>query len=110
MIEALYKAGLANLTDVVFSYATSKRVTVKSGRHVIVKLRGDIAGIFGFLNNTTTRASDEKGFTLTLPKTGNQYFYTFIQISLRVNIIVPILCTVTVKGEHESYVSKNFER
>ena len=110
VIDAFYKAGLANLTDVVFSYATSKRVTVKSGRHVIVKLRGDITRIFGFLNNTTTRASDEKGFTLALPKTGNQYFYTFIQISLKVNIIVPILCTVTVKGEHGSYVSKNFER
>ena len=72
VIDSLYKAGLANLTDVVLSYATSKRVTVKSGRHVIVKLRVDIARIFGFLNDTTIRAFDEKGFTLALPKTGNQ--------------------------------------
>ena len=39
IIDALYKAGLANLTDVVLSYDdTSKRVTVKCGRRVIVKL------------------------------------------------------------------------
>ena len=39
VIDALYKAGLANLTDVVLSYDdTSKRVTVKCGKGVIVKL------------------------------------------------------------------------
>ena len=39
VIDALYKAGLANLSDVVVSYDdTSKRVAVKCGRHVIVKL------------------------------------------------------------------------
>ena len=76
VINALHKAGLANLTDVVFSYDdTSKRVTVKCGKRVVVKLRGDIARMFGFLNDTTIRASDEKGFTLALPETGNQYFY-----------------------------------
>ena len=37
MIDALYKAGLTNLTDVVFlSYDdTSERVTVKCGRRVV---------------------------------------------------------------------------
>ena len=111
VIDALFKAGLANLSDVVLSYDdTSKRVTVKCGRRVIVNLRGDIARMFGFLNDTTIRASDEKGFTLALPETGNQYF-TFIRISSRVNIMVMLFVrTVTVKGEHENYVSKNFER
>ena len=65
MIDSLYKAGLANLTDVVLLYDdTSKRVTV-------VKLRGDIARMFGFLNDTTIRTSDEKGFTLALPRGGS---------------------------------------
>ena len=37
--DALYKAGLNNLTDVVLLYDdTSKRVTVKCGNHVVVKL------------------------------------------------------------------------
>ena len=71
VINALHKAGLANLTDVVLSHDTSKRVTVKCGRRVVVKLRGDIARMFGFLNDTTIRGSDEKGFTLVLPETGN---------------------------------------
>ena len=39
VINALHKAGLANLSDVVLSSDdTSKRVTVKCGRRVIVKL------------------------------------------------------------------------
>ena len=81
VIDALYKAGLANLFDVVLSSDdTSKRVTVKCGRCVIVKLRRDIARMFGFLNNTTIRASDEKGFTLALPETGNQSFYVYTDI------------------------------
>ena len=51
MIDALYKVGLSNSTDVVLSYDdTSKRVTVKCDGRVVVKLRGDIAGMFGFLN------------------------------------------------------------
>ena len=50
VIDALYKAGVANLTDVVLSYDdTSKRVTVKCGKRVVVKLRGDMARMFGFL-------------------------------------------------------------
>ena len=114
MIDALYKAGISNLTDVVLSYDdTSKRVTVKCGRRVVVKLRGDIARMFGFLNDTTIRASDEKGFTLALPETGNQYFYVYTDIiksQYHGDVVVPVLRTVTVKGEHGSYVSKNFER
>ena len=56
MIDSLYKAGVANLSDVVLSYDdTSKRVTVKCGRRVVVKLGGDIAKMFGFLNDTTIR-------------------------------------------------------
>ena len=78
MIDALYKAGLADLTDVVLSPDdTSKMVTAKCGRRVVVKLRRDIARMFGFLNDTTIRASDEKSFTLILPETGNQYFYMY---------------------------------
>ena len=97
VIDALYKAGLANLTDVVLSSDdTSKIATVKCGKRAIVKLRGDIARMFGFLNDTTIRASDEKGFTLALPETGNQYFYD--------------VRTVTIKGEHGNYIGKNFER
>ena len=114
VINALHKAGLANLTDVVLSYDdTFKRVTVKCGRRVVIKLRGDIAKMFGFLNNTTISASDEKGFTLALPETGNQYFYIYTDIiksPYHGDVVVPIFRTVTVKGEHGSYVSKNFER
>ena len=90
---------------------TSKRVTVKCGRRAVVRLRGDIARIFGFLNDTTVRASDEKGFTLALPETGNQYFYIYTDIiksQYHGDVVVPVR-TVTVKGEHGSYVSKNFE-
>ena len=95
MIDALYEAGLANLTDVVLSYDdTSKRVTVKCGRRVAVKLRGDIARMFGFLNDTTIRASDEKGFTLDLPETGNQYFYVYTDIiksQYYSDVVVPVV-------------------
>ena len=57
--------------------------------------------------------SDEKGFTLALPETGNQYFYVYADIiksQYHGDVVVLVLCTVTVKGEHGSYVSKNFER
>ena len=47
----------------------------------------------------------KKGFTLALPNTGNQHFYVY-----HCDVVVPLLRTVTVKGEHGSYVSKNFER
>ena len=68
--------------------------------------------MFGFLNDSTIRASDEKGFTLTLPETGNQYFYVYTDIiksQYHGDVVVPVLCSVTVKGEHGNYVSKNFE-
>ena len=69
--------------------------------------------MFGFLNDTTIRPSGEKGFTLSLPETGNQYFYVYTNIiksQYHGDVVVPILRTVTVKGEHRSYVSKNSER
>ena len=69
--------------------------------------------MLGFLNDTTIRASDKKGFTLALPKTGNQYFYIYTDIiksHYHGDVVVPVLHTVTVKGEHGSYVSRNFER
>ena len=43
VIDALRKAGLDNLTEVVLSYDdTSKRVTVKCSKGAVLKLRGDI--------------------------------------------------------------------
>ena len=92
---------------------TSKRVTVKCAQGAVLELRGDIARMFGFLNNMTIRAFDKKGFTLALPETGNQYFYVYTDIiksQYHSNVVVPILRTVTVKGKHGTYVSKNFER
>ena len=102
VIDALYEAGLPNLTDVVLSYDdTSERVTVKCAKRAVVKLRGDIARMFGFLNDTTIRPSDEKGFTLALPETGNQYFYVhtdIIKSQYHGDVVVTVLRTVTVKG------------
>ena len=69
--------------------------------------------MFGFLNDTTIRASDEKGFTLALPETGHQYFYIYTDIiksQYHGDVVVPVLRTVTVKEEYGSYVSKNFKR
>ena len=91
---------------------TSKRVTIKCAKGAVLELRGDIARMFGFPNNTTIRAFDKKGFTLALPKTGNQYFNAYTDIiksQYRGDIVVPVVLTVTVKGKHASYVSKNFE-
>ena len=114
VIDALRKAGLDNLTEVVLSYDdTSKRVTIKCSKGAVLKLRGDIARMFGFLNDTNIRASDEKGFTLALAETGNQYFYVYTDIiksQYHGDVVVLVLRTVTVKGEQGSYVSKNLER
>ena len=50
-----------------------------------------MARMFGFLNDTTIRASDEKGFTLLpYPKLEINIF-TFILILSRVNIMVMLL-------------------
>ena len=99
VIDALLKAGLANTTYVVVSYDdTSKRVTVRCAKGTVLELRGDIV---------------KKGFTLALPKTGNQYFYVYTDIiksEYHGDVVVPVLRTVTVKGEHGRYVSKNFGR
>ena len=56
-IDVLRKAGLANMTDVLVIYDdTFKRVTVRCTKGAVLELRGDIAGMFGFFNNTTIRA------------------------------------------------------
>ena len=55
----------------------------------------------------------KKGFTLALLETGNQDFYVYTDITksqYHGDVVVPVLCTVTVKGKHGSYVIKNFER
>ena len=90
VIDALFKAGLANKSDVVLSYDdTSKRVTVRCAKGTVLALRGNIARMFGYLDNTPIRASDKKGFTLALPETGNQYFC--LPISSRVNIYIMVM-------------------
>ena len=79
----------------------------------MLELRGDITRMFGYLDNTAVRASDKKGFTLALPETRNQCFYVYTDIiksQYHGDVVVPVLCTVTVKGEHGSYLSKNFEK
>ena len=114
VIDALLRAGLAIVTDAVVSYDdTSKRVIVRCAKGTVLELRGYIAKMIGCLNNTTVRASDKKGFTLASPETGNQYFYVYTDIiksQYHGDVVVPVLRTVTVKGEHGSCVSKNFER
>ena len=79
----------------------------------VLESRGDISRKFGFLNNTAIRAFDRKGFTIALPETGNQYFYVYTDImksQYHGDVVVLVLRTVTVKGIHGSYVSKNFEK
>ena len=114
VIDALLKAGLAKTTDVVVSSDdTSKRVTVGCAKGTVLELRGDITRMFGYLDNTAIRASDKNGFALALPETGNQYFYVYTDIiksQYHGDVVVPLLRTVTVKGEHGSYVSRNFKR
>ena len=55
MIDALLKAGLANVTD-----DTCKRVTTRCAKGTVLELRGYIARMFGYLNNTAIRASDKR--------------------------------------------------
>ena len=69
---------------------TSKRVTVRCAKGAVLELRGDIAKMFGFLNNTTIRAFDKKVLSLPYLKLEINIF-TFIQISSRVNIMVMLL-------------------
>ena len=66
---------------------TSKGVTVKCVKGAVLELRGDIARMFGFFNNTTFRAFDKKVSPLPYRKLEFNIF-TFIQISSRVNIMV----------------------
>ena len=93
----MHKAGLANLTDVVVTYDdTSKRVTVMCAKGAILKLRGDMARMFCFINNTVIRAFDKKGY-----------------LKLETTIFM-LICSCSSycdnKGKHGRYVSKNFER
>ena len=61
VIDTLRKAGVANATDVVVSYDdTSKRVLVRRAKGTVLELQGDIARMFGFLNNTAIRAFDKR--------------------------------------------------
>ena len=58
----------------------------------------------------TIRASDKKGFPLPYLKLEINIFmfYTdIIKSQYHGDGVVPVLCTVTVKGEHRSYVGKN---
>ena len=85
------------MTDVVVTYDDiSKRVTVRCAKGAVLELRGDIARMFGFLNNTAIRVFDKKGFTITLPETGNQYFYVYTDIiksQYHGDVVVPVLRT-----------------
>ena len=91
VIDAMLKAGLVNATDIVVSYDdTSKRVTVRCAKGTVPELRGDIARMFSYLNNTTIRASDKKVSSLPYPKLEINVFM-FIQISSRTNIMVMLL-------------------
>ena len=75
VIDALHKAGLANLTDVVVTYDdTSKRVTVKCVKGAVLELRGDIARMFGFFNNTSIRAFDKRRFYPCLTRNWKSIF------------------------------------
>ena len=109
--DALLKAGLANTTDVVVSYDdTSKRVIVRCAKRYRNRSKR------GYSKNVwlpAIRASDKKVSPLSYPKLEINIFtfYTdIIKSQYHADVVVPVLRTVTVKGEHGSYVSKNFER
>ena len=57
--DPLLKAGLANVTDLFVSY-DAKRVTVRCAKGTVLELKGDIARMFDYLDNTSVRASDKK--------------------------------------------------
>ena len=68
--------------------------------------------MFGFLNDTTIRASDEKGFILALPETGNQYFYVYTDIiksQYHGDVVVHVLRTVTVKENMEVMLARTLK-
>ena len=91
----MLKAGLANTTDAAVSFDnTSKRVTIRCAKGTVLELRGDTARMVGYLDNTSVRASDRKGLTLTLPETGNQHFYVYsdiIKSQCHGDVVVPLL-------------------
>ena len=64
--------------------------------------------MFPYLDNTSVRTSEKKGFTLALPETGNQYFYVYTDIiksQYHGDVVVPVLRAVTVKGEYGEVIS-----
>ena len=85
VIDALLKAGVANVTDVVVSYdGTSKRVTVRHTEGTVLELRANIARMFGYLNSMAIRAGNYwKKLEINL--------FMFILISSRANIMVMLL-------------------
>ena len=55
----------------------------------------------------------KKGSPLPYPKLEINSFYVYndiIKSQYHSDVVVPILRTITVKGEHGSYISKDFER
>ena len=88
VVDTLLKAGLANTTGVVVSMMILPKESLSCAQCTVLELRGDIARMFGYLNNTAIRASDKKGFTLALPEIN---IFMFIQISSRANIMVMLL-------------------
>ena len=75
VIDALLKAGLANMTDVVVTYDdTSKRVTVRCAKGAVLELRGDIARMFCFLNNMAIRPFDKTKFHPCLTRNWKSIF------------------------------------
>ena len=66
---------------------TYKRVTVRCVKGTVLELRGDIARMFGYLDNMANRASDKKVSPLPYPKLEINIFM-FIQISSRANILL----------------------
>ena len=114
VVKKIMSNGLKEITDVKLVYDdTSKRITIKCKNNVTVILKDDIARIFGFVTGTDIQAAVNRGFTLALPETGNQNLYVYTDIirgQYYGDVVVPILQTVTVKGEHGTSISKHFER
>ena len=114
IINALLKKRLDKISDIIIMFDdTAKRVTVTCLSGSRVRLLGDIAKVFGFMDGTLASGVGNEGFSLALPDTGNQYFYVYTDIikgQYHGDVVVPVLRTVTVKGQPGDYISKNFER
>ena len=107
--------GLKDWKDITLKHdKVSKRVEAQcKNRNETLVLRDDIARICGFKSPTTIMSHLTASYTLALPDTGNQYFYVYTDIiegQYYGDVVAKILQTVTVKGEHGSYVNKHYER